>query len=80
MKQQIDSKLKRIMDGMRCPKEFICTKTGFKNLCEVNYSEKGKCVECLAEKPRLCSFSLTFGDTFLCICPVRVHLAKEFDR
>ncbi len=80
MKQQVDSKLKRIMDGMRCPKDFICEKSGFKNLCKANYIEQGKCVECLDDKPRRCSFSLTFGDTFLCICPVRVHIAKEFDR
>ena len=76
MKQLVDGKLKRIMDGMRCPKDFICKKSKFKNLCEANYYEKGECVECLDEKARQCSFSLTYGDAFLCICPVRVHIAK----
>ena len=80
MKQQVDSNLKRIMAGMSCTKDFICSKSGFKNLCKANYIEQWNYVECLDEKPRRCSFSLTFGDTFLCICPVRVHLAKEFDR
>ena len=80
MKQIVDSKLGKIMDGMQCPKDFICKKSGFKILCKANYVESGKCVECLDEKPKLCSFSLTFGGTFLCICPVRVYLAKELNR
>lgn len=80
MKREVNSKLKKIMDGMQCPKDFACKQSGFKDLCEAHYIEPGKCVECLAEKPKRCSFSLTFGDTFLCICPVRVYLAKECDR
>ncbi len=80
MKQQVDSKLKRIMDKMTCPQDFICEKSGFENLCKANYIEHNKCVECLDENPKGCSFSLTFGDTFLCKCPVRVHIAKEFNR
>ncbi len=80
MSLQVDSNLKRIMAGMRCAKDFICSKSGFKNLCKANYIEHGNLVECLDEKPRRCSFSLTFGDTFLCICPVRVYIAKELDR
>lgn len=80
VKLQTDSNLKRIIAGVKCQKDFICEKSGFKNLCKANHIKQGKYVECLDEKPKLCSFSLTFGDTFLCICPVRVHIAKEYDK
>ena len=62
---------------MKCPKGFICNESGFKTLCKASYLGQDKYVECLDDKPRQCSFSLTFGHTFLCNCPLRVRMAKE---
>ena len=80
MEQQVDSKLKKIMNGMKCPKDFICTKARFTNLCKANDVGQEKYLECLEEQARQCSFSLTYGATFLCICPLRIHVAKELNK
>ena len=80
MDQQVDSKLRSIINRIKCPKDFICYKSDFENLCKANDVGQEKYIECLEEQSRQCAFSLTFGNTFLCTCPLRIYATKELNK
>jgi hypothetical protein len=78
--------LEKIMEGVDCPKDFACYKSGLKTICAARDFGTDICLECLEEKPQECKFALTvgesylFGETYLCACPVRVYICKNFKK
>ena len=76
MKAADRRKLEAIIDGMKCPKNFICAEGGFDRLCKAQgFGMEG--LECLEDKPLHCKFSIPFGTVYLCDCPLRAYLAKK---
>ena len=78
MTQEHRSQIEEIMSGMECPKAFACYKSGFTELGRIRGIEKGGFLECLEEHSADCQFSLPFGDSTSCLCPVRIYVATEF--
>ena len=72
--------IEKIIDQMECPKDFLCYESGFELLCKARPIEGIPFLECLEEVPQLCAFSLHFGGTHFCECPVRVYVAKEMKK
>ena len=77
-----NQKLKELMAKMECKKDFECYKCGFENLCNGKLAG-GQIVtceratsNCSEEKRQNCDFSLSFGDGFVCRCPIRIYAAK----
>jgi len=68
--------VKKIIEGMRCPKDFICTKSGVKQLCRAKDIEEEMCLECLEENSLDCPFVIDIEYTRLCCCPLRIYIAK----
>ncbi len=65
------------LGSFSCQDNVVCCKSGFKAACKVKDIGVEGFVECLEEKPQLCPFSISFGYSNWCKCPVGVHRAKE---
>ena len=71
------TKLEEIVNGIKCPKGFICYKSGYENLCKAEDIGIESFLVCLEQDPVDCKFSISFGDGFFCQCPLRVYIAKK---
>ncbi len=74
------SEIEEIRRKMSCPNNFQCYKSGFSELCKARDIGMKTFLECLEEEPESKAFSLSFGDRYFCKCPLRVYIAKEFDK
>jgi len=80
IEQSHQRQIEEIMSGMKCSKEFICYKSGLKQLCNTKDIGIEAYVECLEKTPPYCSFAFPFASVHLCKCPMRVFIAKEFNK
>lgn len=82
MEEDHVEQIKDIMSRMKCPKDFECYKSGFKNLCKAKDTGIGSFAECLEENTHGCRFLLPFGttNTNLCMCPVRIYIARNMGK
>jgi hypothetical protein len=78
--QEHDSKIQEIMSGMQCPTDFECYKSGFENLGRVGIVGDAIKVVCLEEKAKTCNYGLSLGHGYICKCPLRNYIAKNFNR
>jgi hypothetical protein len=74
----------KIIGGQKCPFDFRCYKSGFKDLCGAVLGpilDSGNpVVECVDEKAKKCRYSSPFGSTFVCACPMRCYIARHFHK
>lgn len=72
--------LEIIIGKMNCPKDFVCYKSGFKNLCKADDIGLDSLLICLEEEPTNCNFATPFGYSHFCQCPLRVYIAKKIKK
>jgi len=77
MEEDHKKELEEIVNGLKCPKDFKCYKSGLGNLCKAKDIGLKSFLECLEEEPRDCKFSHSFGDSYFCDCPLRVYIGKK---
>ena len=77
-----ERQMEQIAAAMECPKDFECRKAGLEDLCKCKYlgHQDNDLVECLDEDRQRCRFSLPFGKSYFCKCPLRVFIAKMFGK
>jgi len=80
MEQDDKKQIEQIISQMECPKDFKCHKSGFESLCKAKDIGIEGVVECLEENPKKCKFSVAFGYSYFCRCPLRVYIAKKLKR
>ena len=73
-------KLEDIVNGLKCPKDFKCYKSGFKDLCKAEDIGIESFLVCLEEDPSECQFSIPFGEAYFCECPLRIYIAKKIKK
>jgi uncharacterized protein (UPF0335 family) len=73
-------KVKEIIGELRCPKNYQCYRTKYKELCKAELLGKLKIVQCLEEDPQGCIFSLLYKDAYYCQCPLRNYIAEKIVR
>jgi hypothetical protein len=78
--ENIQKDIEEIMDGLKCPKDFICYKSGFKILCKADDMGLESFIACLGSDSSGCKFSISYGGLFFCRCPIRVYVAKIFKK
>ena len=68
-----------IMADIECPKGFICYHSHFKQVCRAKDIGLDEYVDCSGESTStlLCPFILSFGNRFMCRCPLRIYLVKK---
>jgi hypothetical protein len=77
MQRDYKKELEKIIDDLQCPKDFKCYKSGFENLCKATDIGLESYLRCLEEDSYACKFSLSFGNAYLCQCPLRVYISKK---
>jgi len=80
MDEKTRQKLDEIIGLVKCPKDFKCANNGFEGLCKARDVGLNNYLECLEDNPAQCKFSLLFGYTYLCVCPIRVFIAKKLKK
>ena len=80
MKQDNSGQIEKIINEMECPKDFTCYKSGFNNLCRAKDIGLESFIECLEENPNGCTFSLSFGYSHLCTCPLRIYILRNIKK
>ena len=78
--QEHDSKIQEIMSGMQCNRDFECYKSGFECLSRAGVVGDAIKVVCLEEKAKTCNYGVSFGHGYICQCPIRNYIAKNFNR
>ena len=69
-------KIEEIVGGITCPKDFVCYKSGFENLCKAENIWMEFLFKCLEDDPRECVFSEGYDHVYYCKCPLRVYIAQ----
>lgn len=80
MDEKTKKELEEIIDGMECPKDFVCYRSGFENLCRAKDVGVELFLECLEETPENCKFSIMIGHSYLCQCPLRYYIFKKLNK
>jgi hypothetical protein len=80
MEKDVTKKIKEIIGELNCPKNFKCTKQGFKHLCKGKNVGLDHYLECLEENTVNCTFRVPYGKSHYCRCPLRVYLAKKLGK
>lgn len=80
MDQNHKRQIEEIIGGMKCPKDFECYKLGFNNLCKAKDIGIESFLECLEKNPQACKFSISFGHSYFCQCPLRNYIAKKLKK
>jgi hypothetical protein len=80
MKQEEMEKMEEIMGELKCQKDFRCYRSGLEDLCKARDIGLESHLECLEEAPYRCPFSVHFGRSYYCHCPLRVYIAKKLSR
>ena len=78
MKPEQQAKIREIIAGMRCPKDFECAERGFETLCKAKDFGDEQSLQCLEKRP--CPFAGVYNTGFeiqFCRCPLRVYLEKN---
>ncbi len=70
--------LEEIIDGMQCPKDFKCYKSGLKSLCKAKKFDVYESLMCLNdEEAHKCLFSVRYAYKYFCQCPLRNYIAEK---
>ncbi len=77
MTDDFEKEIEGIIGQMKCPKGFICYKSGFKKLCKARDFGIENYLECLEDDPQDCKFSIAYGELHFCKCPLRYYLVKN---
>lgn len=72
--------IEKIISVGKCPKDFVCYKSGFEKLSKVKIIGDAKLVECLEKSPQACEFGFSFEHGSFCKCPLRCYIAKIFHK
>ena len=77
---KFDKELARSKLGnLKCEKGLICAESGLEILCKAERIGSNTHMICLEESP-VCSFAIDFGHGYMCKCPVRIFISKEFGK
>ena len=80
MKQVLKKKLKEITGQTQCHHASCCIDTEFDKSCKVRDVGIKDYLVCLEEGASLCQFSVKYGNTFFCSCPLRVYIYKNLSK
>jgi hypothetical protein len=77
MEEKTRKTIETIIAETSCAKDFRCYRSNLSQLCKAKDVGLESFLECLEDNPRDCEFSIGYGDSCFCRCPVRVYIAKK---
>ena len=76
--EKFDIELARsLLGALKCEKGLLCAESGSEVFCKAERIGSDTHMICLEKSPR-CSFQIDFGHGYMCKCPVRIFISKEF--
>ena len=72
-----------IISEQECPSDFKCYKSGFEDMCGALLGpmlDSEQSVVCKDENTKTCRYSVPFGSTNICTCPLRRYVASHFHK
>lgn len=78
--KDVQEKIEDIIDGLRCPKDFVCYKSGLTDICKAKDIGLDSFLVCLECNSLDCKFSIFFGKLYFCQCPLRVYISKRLNK
>ncbi len=83
MQGKEDRRLKEIIDSFTCDKacdkDCQCYQSGLENLCKAQDVGITSFLVCL-EKETDCQHRISYGDSYYCKCPLRLHIKRELGK
>jgi hypothetical protein len=80
MERDHEKQIRQIIAAFDCPKDFICYKSGFTNLCKAEDIGLEPYLECFDESSEECMFLLSYANVRYCDCPLRYFIAKKLKK
>ncbi len=80
MKQNRNIQIEEIVDGLKCPNNYLCYGSGHEKVCEAKDIGLESFLVCLERNSTGCKFSVVFGDVNFCECPLRIYIAKKLKK
>jgi len=80
MEEVHKKEIEKIIGRMECPRDFECYKSGFENRCTAKDTGIESFLKCLGENPGECKFSMTFGFSYFCKCPLCNYIVKKLKK
>jgi len=81
VKEDYKKEIEEIIDGMKCPKDFKCYKSGLESLCKAKDFGVYESLMCLdEEEAQKCVFSVRYAYKHFCQCPLRTYIAKKLGK
>lgn len=74
------SAIEELINGLECPKDFVCYKSGLQQLSKTRDIGLETFLICLENHANTCKFSVPFAELFFCQCPLRVYMAKKLKK
>lgn len=75
-----NGQIQEIVRDIQCDRDFECYKSDFKNLSKIGIVGDATMIECLEKRAKTCKFGLPFGLGYICKCPLRNYIAKNFKK
>ena len=66
MEEKTKRELEELIGQIKCPKDFVCYKSGLKELCKAVDIGMKSYLKCL-----------DYAESHYCTCPLRRHIAKK---
>jgi len=80
MEPDHEREIRQLISEFDCPKNFICYKSGFSNLCKAEDIGLEPYLECFDESSKECAFLLSYANVRFCDCPLRLYIAKKLKK
>jgi len=80
MEEDQKKEIEKIIGQLDCPKHCKCYKSGFEHLCKAEDIGLTSLLKCLEEDHKKCAFSVAFGLSVYCECPLRLYIARKLKR
>jgi|GEM_PF-641935 len=77
VEKDIREEIEKIIDGLKCPKDFVCYKSGFRKLCKIEDIGLESFLICLNGLAGECKFSVCFSNLYFCQCPLRIYICRK---
>lgn len=72
-----EKKIDELIENMECQYDFMCTDSESKEICRAKNIGLESYLQCEEKSPYKCNYSLPFGESNFCKCPLRMYLSKE---
>jgi hypothetical protein len=80
MEEGWEKEVQELINGLECPRDFICYKSGLQQLSKTRDIGLETFLVCLEKHANKCVFSVFFGELFFCQCPLRIYMAKKLQK